>query len=149
MSLSPALVLLALRSGWPPGFSPPDGMLTDWMGGSGRRWGAPVTWFTGRAAGVAGRRLAVVPRHYNRSSTFGSEESAQAHITSSPLPLLLLTPSPASLTQQHTPLCLPSSSPAPHWGIVRREGGEAHNNSCCVMRATPLRWRHYDAHTNT
>lgn len=84
MSFSPALFLVALRPGWPPGFSPPDGMLTDWMGALGRRWGAPVTWFTGRAAGVAGRRLAVVPRHYNRSFTSGSEESAQAHITSSP-----------------------------------------------------------------
>lgn len=44
----------------------------------------------GQSCRVAGRRLAAVPRHYNRSSTSGSEESAQAHITL----LLLLTPSP-------------------------------------------------------
>ncbi len=141
MSSSPALVLLALRPGWPPGLCPPARMLTDWMGGSGRRWGALVTWFTGRAAGVAGRRLAAVPRHYNRSSTSGSEESAQAHITSSPPltpphPLLSL----AGPTQQCTPSHFPSSSPAP-LRHCEADGGKAERLATIVaVWWRPLLW---------
>lgn len=92
------------------------------MGGSGRRWGAPVTWFTGRAAGVAGRRLAAVPRHYNRSSTSGSKESAQAHITFSPLTPPHPLPCPAGPTRQYAPSCLASSS-SPALRHCKAEGG--------------------------
>lgn len=134
LSSCPALVLMAPRPGWTSGLSPLVGMLRDWMRCSGRHWGAQLTWFTGRAAGLPRRRLAAVPRHYNRSSTSGSEESVQAHITSSPPSPSHPLPSPASPTQQCAPAHFPSSSPAP---LKHCEaGGEACNNSSSVMRAT-------------
>lgn len=134
LSSCPALVLLAPRPVWTSRLSPLVGMLSDWMRCSGRRRGARMTWFTGRAAGLPRRRLAAVPHHYNRSAASGSEESAQAHITSSPPSPSHPLPSPASPSQQCSPAHFPSSSPAPRRHC--EAGGEACNNSSSVMKAT-------------